>query len=222
MSNKKPAKNNPKNDERNIVGSDQVEIQDLEDQVFLIWQNNKGLILGGIGFVFAFFLGFQGLKAYQKSAEAKLLAGYQDAATDAAKKAWAEDEAGHPLSGFAEKELADAAFASGDFATAEAHYHAAAKDSASVVKDAATVGIAVSLLEQGKTADAKSVLETLANNSEAANQAEAQYRLALIAQSEGDTEAARTLIESISDEPQAQFWKARALSLEQELPKSDA
>ena len=220
MSNRKPKKSNPKNDERNIVEANQVEIQDLEDQLFLVWKNNKGLILGGIGFVFAFFLGFQGLKAYQKSAETSLATNYQAAATDEAKQAWAEEEAGHPLSGFAEKELADAAFANDDFASAETHYRAAAKSSKSVVSEAAMLGIAVSLLNQGKTDDAKSALESLANNPDAANQAEAQYRLALIAKNEGDADTARSLIEAINDE--AVFWKALAQSLEQGLPKSEA
>lgn len=211
---------NPESDERNIVGAEQVNVQDLEDQLYMIWEKNKGLILGGVGFVFAVFFGFQGMQYFEKSAVSGQQERYQAADTPSEKLAFAEDDSGEPLAGLAAKELADDAYAEGNFAQAEALYRDAATSTIAPLKDAATLGMAIAQQAQGNLSDAKTTLESLANSETAANAAEAQYRLALIAKEEGDLETARSLIEAIPDE--AQFWKARARSLEQELPSEDA
>ncbi|MDQ8181243.1 hypothetical protein [Pelagicoccus sp. SDUM812005] len=208
----------PKTDERNIVGPNQVEIQDLEDQVVMFWDKNKGIILGSVAFIFAAFLGYQGIKFMQHRAEENLKAGYQAAITSEAKAAWAADEAGKPLSGFAFKELGDEAYAAGDLAKAEGYYREAAKSAAAPVDQAATVALAVTLIDQDKLSEAKELLQSIANDSSALAQAEAQYRLAFLASQEGDAATARSFIEAISDE--SFFWKSRARSLEQSLPEA--
>lgn len=208
----------PKNDESKVDVPDQIEIQDLEDQAIMFWEKNKGVILGSIAFIFAAFLGFQGFKYLQYRADMNLQAGYQAADTSAAKAAWAEDEAGAPLSGFAFKELGDEAYEAGDLAKAEDYYRKASKSAAAPIDQAATIALAVTLIDQDKAGEAKSLLQPIASDVTALAQAEAQYRLASIASQEGDIETARTLIEAISDE--SFFWKSRARSIEQTLPEA--
>lgn len=215
----KTSKHSSKSDERNVVGADQVDIQDLENQLILLWEKNKGLILGGIAFVFAVFIGFQGFKFMQHKAEANLMAGYQEASeSDSSLETWAAENEGKALSGFAYKELGDSAYANGDLAKAADYYQKAADTAQSPVADAAKIALASTLFEQGKLSEAKSVLAPIASDPEALNQAEAQYRLAKIASAEGDTTGARDLISSIPDT--AFFWKSRAEALEATLPEA--
>lgn len=206
----------PKSDERNIVGPDQVDIQDIENQIILIWEQNKGLILGGIAFVFAAFIGFQGFKFLQHRAEVSLQEGYLEATTTEAKASWAQDEASSPLGGFAFKELGDEAYAAGEYSKAASHYEAAIASTLSPIKDAAQIGLAMALVQQGKRGEARSLLSTLADDPDSLNRGEAQYRLALIASEDGDTATARSYIESISE--QDFFWRSRAQTLERTLP----
>lgn len=208
----------PKNDERNTVGPNQIEIQDLEDQVIMFWEKNKSTIIGSVAFIFAAFLGFQGFKFLQHSAEENLKAGYQAADTSEAKAAWAEEEAGKPLSGFAFKELGDEAYGAGELAKAEDYYRKAAKSAAAPVDQAATIALAVTLIDLDKTSEAKTLLQPIADDVTALAQAEAQYRLAFIASQEDDVTTARALIDAISDE--SFYWKSRARSIEQKLPEA--
>ncbi|MDQ8204186.1 tetratricopeptide repeat protein [Pelagicoccus sp. SDUM812003] len=207
-----------KSDERNIVGPNQVEIQDIEDQVYMIWNDNKGLIIGGVVFIFAVFFGYQGLKVMQASAESSLKEGYQAADTSAQKAAWAEDEKGSALSGFAFKELGDEAYAQGDYSQAETYYREAVKSVETPVLEAANMALAMTLLAQSNTDEAKDILEIISSNPEALNRAEAQYRLAQIAADEGDAATAKALIAAIPES--SFFWKSRAQTLEAQLPEA--
>lgn len=210
---KKDKSNAPsRSDERNIVEDSHVDLEDLEHQLVIIWEQNRGMIIGGVVLVFAVFLGFQGMKYYQRSAEAKIQSGYQEAIEDTAKLAWADKESGHALSGFAYKELADAAMADGDSAEAEALYRKSIKSSEAAIKEAARMGLALSLLDQGENEEAKSVLREIADDANAISRAEAQFRLAQIATNEGDAETAKSYIDAIPVEDF--FWKSRASSLE--------
>lgn len=215
---KKAAKPASKADERNIVGSNQVEIQDIENQAILIWEKNKGTIIGGIAIVIAAFLGFEGFKFMQRNAEQSLMESYNAAASSDSLAQWAADNESKPLGGFAFKQLGDDAYAAGNLAAAENYYRKATASAVSPISDAAEIALAVTLTEQGKISDAKTLLSSIANNPEALNQAEAQYRLALIAKDEGDASQARSLVESIPDS--AFFWKNRGQALAALLPEA--
>lgn len=207
-----------KSDKRNIVGANQVDIQDLENEAIIFWEKYKGIIIGGVAFIFAAFLGFQGIKFMQARGEANLKEGYQAATTSEEKAAWAEAEAGSPLSGFAFKELGDEAFSAGEFSKAEGYYRKASESAAAPIDQAAKIALAATLIEQDKTSEAKTILQPIAEDVTALGQAEAQYRLAYVASKEGDAATARTLIDSISE--QSFFWKSRADSLEAKLPEA--
>ena len=218
MAKKNSKKTTPAKDERNIVGPDQVDIQDLEDSVYLFWEKNKGYVIAGVAFIFAVFLGYQGLKFLQARGEQKLQEGYAEASDSKAKEAWAASESGKPLAGFAFKELGDEAFAAGELEKAEEFYREAMEATEEPVKEAATIALAVTLIALDKGGEAKTLLQPIADNPAAFAQAEAQYRLAFLASQEGDATTARSYIESIND--QAFFWKSRAAAIEKKLPEA--
>lgn len=209
-----------KSDERNVVESSQVDIQDLEDQVILLWQKNRNLILGSVAALFIAFLGYNGYLYMQRQAEQKLQAGYLAATSDEARLAWAERESGSALAGFAFKELADKAYAAGDFAKAEGLYRKAAESAESVVKNAAEMGLAAALIELSKTDEAKKLLAKVADDSNNPARPEAQFRLAQIAHKEGNDEVARNYLESIGVD--GGIWQQRAMSLLAEIGSGEA
>ncbi len=208
----------PKSDERNIVGPDQVDLNDLENEVFMFWEKNKNLIIGGVVGLFVVFIAYQGWAYLQTQAEIKLQASYQAAATDEAKLAWAEAEAGSPLAGFAFKDLADKAHRAGDFAKAESLYRKAAASAKGAVQQAANMALAATLVELAKAPEAKAILQTIADDADNPARPEAQFRLGQIAKNEGDTAAARRHLESIPED--SFLWKQRADTLLQDLGES--
>lgn len=207
----KDKKASPKADERNVVDAGALDLQEVEHQIAIFWEKNRAFILGSVAAVFAIFLGFQGIKYLQAQSELKVQNAYAAATTSEAKLAFAEAEVGHPLAGFAFKELGDEAYQAGEFAKAENHYSNALKSAESVVKDAAAIALAMALSAQDKKTEAKNALEKIANKVDAVNRAEAQYRLAVLEAAEGNSARVQELAESISDD--ASFWKAQAANL---------
>jgi len=217
------SKKTPKNDERNVVAGEAGSI-DFDDRVAAIWEKNKTFIIGCIAAVFAIYIGYHAVGFIQRQAEASAKAGYQEADDPEAKLAWAEDESGHPLSGFAFKELADADYSDRDFAAAAERSAQAAAHSEGAIAQAALMGQAMSLLQQKKVETAKGILETLANDEDAANQVEALYRLAEMAYEANNYSEARDYISRIQDKSSQEtfYWTQKALTLQMQLPPEDA
>lgn len=208
----------PKSDERNIVGPDQIDINDLENEVFMFWQKNRNFILGGVASLFIIFLGYNGWAYLQSQAEIKLQASYQAATSDQAKLAWAESESSSPLAGFAFKDLGDKAFLSGDYAKAETLYRKAAASAKGAVQSAANMALGATLVELAKNAEAKAIFQKIADDANNPARAEAQFRLGQIANREGDKTAARAHLEAIAED--SPVWKQRADTLLQDLGES--
>lgn len=211
MANNDPKKAPPSSDERKLVDSGQIDIDDIEGQLALLWEKNRATILYGLLAGLAVFLAFHGYRYLRESANLRAQADYAASANEQAKLAFAEGASGRPLGGFAYKELADAAFAQGEFADAERYYRSAIETTRSAVREAARIGLAMSLSSQGKTADAKATLREIAEDPDAPSQAEALYRLAVIASEGGDAQAARELAGKIDEGDY--YWKSMAEAL---------
>lgn len=224
MAKSSSSKKTPKSDERNIVTSGSSGSFDLDDQIAVIWEQNKNFIFGSIAVIFVVFFAYHAVGYLAHRADESKKEGYQAAIDDTTKLAWATDESGHPLSGFAFKELADKAFQNGDFSAAANHYAEAADSANGVIAEAAKLGEAMALLQLGKIDQAKAALATLADNEEAANQVEALYRLAEIEYSENNYDAVRDYISRIQDEPsqEAFYWVQKALTLQTQLPQEES
>ena len=222
MAKSSSSKKTPKSDERNIVTSGSSGAIDLDDQIVVIWEQNKKFIFGSIAAVFVAFFAYHAFGYLAHRTEESKKEGYQAAINYAAKLAWANDESGHPLSGFAFKELADKAFEVGDFPTAADHYAKAADSANGVIAEAAKLGEAMALLKLGMINEAKAALTMLADNEEAANQVEALYRLAEIEYSVNNYDAVRYYISRIQNNSSQEtfYWVQKASTLQMQLPNA--
>lgn len=217
-------KSNPKSDERNIVDSAILSGADLEDQLSLIWEKNKKFIIYSVAGIFVLF-GIYHLSNYLvERGRIAVQEAYASADDSASKLAFAQEESGNPLSGFAYKELAAEAYEEGDYAKAAEYYANAASSTKGAIKEAAQMGQAMALLQNGQTSDARAILREIVSNENASNLAEARYRLAAIAVEEKDYEYARTLITDLqSSFTQENFyWIQKAMSLQSKLPPAPA
>jgi thioredoxin-like negative regulator of GroEL len=213
----------PKSDERNIVDSAIFSSGDLEDQLTLIWEKNKKLIIYSIAGIFAVFgayhlSGFmieQGRLAVQED--------YTSADDSASKLAFAQKESGHPLSGFAYKELAAEAYEEGDYAKAAEYFENASISAKGVIKEAAQMGHAMALIQTGQSDQAESIFKELVSNENAGNLAEARYRLATLAVENEDFEYARTLIADLQTNfsQETFYWIQKAMTLQSKLPTEE-
>lgn len=210
----------PKSDERNIV-SGGPDIEDLEGQLLMIWSKYGKQITASIIAVVLIFIGYQAFSAMARKAERSKQAAYSAVTDDTAKLAFAEKHSGHPLSGLAYKELADAAFAAAEYEKALDLYKSAYGSVESVLQEAAHIGQAMSLVELDQTDAAKAIFEEIAADSDALNQQEAQFRLAGLAVEAGDTATARALIEDIINSGKQTFWLQKALQLQAILPAAE-
>ncbi len=210
----------PKSDERNIVDAAASSGADLEDQLALIWEENKKFIIYCVAGIFAVFGIYHFSKFMVAQAEASLKEDYASADDSASKLVFAEKESGNPLGGFAYSELAGEAYENGDFQKAADYYSSAAKSAKGAIRDAALMGQAMSLMQSGRSGEAREILEDIASNEEAGNAAEARYRLAELAVADEDYEVARNLITEIQSNfsQETFYWIQKAMSLQSKLP----
>ena len=193
---------------------------DLEDQLALIWEENKKFIIYCVAGIFAVFGIYHFSKFMVAQAEASLKEDYASADDSASKLVFAEKESGNPLGGFAYSELAGEAYENGDFQKAADYYSSAAKSAKGAIRDAALMGQAMSLMQSGRSGEAREILEDIASNEEAGNAAEARYRLAELAVADEDYEVARNLITEIQSNfsQETFYWIQKAMSLQSKLP----
>jgi len=220
MANSSDKNPTPKSDERNLVAAAAASGADFEDQLALIWEKNQKFIIYSIVGIFVVF-GIYQLSLYM-SASTKIAVqeSYASAEDSASKLAFAEDEAGEPLSGFAFKQLGDEAYEAKEYGKAAGYYEKAASSAKDAIKDAALMGQAMALLQEGLSAKAQDILRTIASNDNAGNLAEARYRLATLAVEEENFAAARTYLEDLQANITQEnfYWLQKAMVLQSRIP----
>ncbi len=210
----------PKSDERNVVSAAIASGADIEDQLALIWEQNKKLIVYSVVGIFVVF-GIYHLSKFM-AAQGRLAVQEDYAAADdsASKLAFAQEESGNPLSGFAYRELAAEAYEAGEYDKAAEYFENATKSAQGAIKESAQMGHAMSLLQTGQTAEARSVLETIVADKDAGNIAEARYRLAALAVESEDFDQARSLVADLQSNftQETFYWIQKAMSLQSQIP----
>ncbi len=224
MANSSDKNSTPKSDERNLVAAAAASNADLEDQLAVLWENNKKFIIYSIVGIFAAFGIYQISLFMGKQAQLSLQEDYASADDSASKLAFAEAEAGKPLGGFAFKQLADEAYEAKEFGKAADYYERAAASAMEAIRDAALMGQAMSLLQDGRTADAEAALQTIVANESAGNLAEARFRLASLAVDSENYDAARTYIQDLQGNvtQESFYWLQKAMVLQSKLPAENA
>ncbi len=223
MAKRSKSNETPKSDTRNVVSAEGSESVDLEDQLASIWDQNKQLITYGIIGIFVIFAGYYVVKFLGERAEQSIQAGYVEAEGPEEKSEWAQGESGHPLSGFAYKQLADEAYKEQDFQKAADLYGKAVKSTKSAIQDAAQLGLAMSHLQNGEETEAKNAFSKIAKDEKATNRLEAWYQLASLAKQDGDFSTAREHIEQVQSNASQEnfYWLQKAMILQSELPPEE-
>lgn len=225
---KKSEKTPPsKPDERNLIETGATDIHEFEALLSLWWDKYKKHIIIAVAAVIGAFVIYYAVQFASRQARLSQQQAYLEAEGTEAKRSWAESHSEAPLAGYAFKELADKAYEEGNYSEAAELYRKAAAGAKSVVRDAALMGQAMSLLRSDGSGDAQAetLLLELANDPAAGNQAEALYQLAALAAKRENYQRAREHIETLQelDLNQANyFWVQKALALEVTFPPAPA
>jgi hypothetical protein len=202
-------------DAPNLVPADAAGLS-FEQTLHNFWKQYGRLVVAGCVVVLLAILG-QGVLDYMAAQkEAEVRRAYAAANTPEKLKAFAAAQSGHLLAGVASLQLADEAYAAGRGAEAVGLYESVAKLLADTpLAGRVKLGRAMALLQAGRTAEAETALQELADLATAsvAFRAEAAYHLATRAQTAGRTEQVRKLSDQIMQMDPSSPWAQRALLL---------
>lgn len=162
---------------------------------------------------------------YAASRERAIAADYAAAGDNAALRAFAEANPKAALSGAAYLRLADEAYVANKFSAAAGDYQkAAAALTGQLLGERARMGVAISQLQAGDTAAAKSSLEALANDTSYVRtlRGEAGYHLAVLAREAGQFAEATKWTDLVLSADTAGLWAQRAMQLRSSLPETAA
>jgi predicted negative regulator of RcsB-dependent stress response len=185
------------------------------------WQKNSHAISLLCLIVIIAILGKNAFDFYQTSRRQSIAADYAAASTPEKLKAFAASNRGNELGGVANLRLADDAYAASNYSLAVQLYQTAMeslKDEALLGR--ARLGIAVSKVQGGQSAEGETQLKALANEAKQLKpiRAEAYYHLALLATTAGKTDDATKYLDLLNTLEPAGFWAQRALALRSTLP----
>lgn len=199
-------------DERHLIDTEESEDISFEDRIHLYWMDNKAFISGCILVLALVIIGFNGMKIYVSYAEGKIQAAYAEATANDALEAFAKEYSGKPLGGLAALEVADAAYASEDYAKA-AEYYSMVSDSMEndILLGRARIGLAFATYYRGEAVKGLAQLRDIAadNKLPGAIRAEAAYHLAVDADVSGDASAFENYAEQVASSSGARQWQQR-------------
>jgi len=205
-------------DDRNLVEIDDAFAEaDLEDRMWLYWQQNKVGIIAAIVIAILGVVGVNTWKMMQADQKLAMQADYNAAIGDTEQlRSFGEANRSTLLGGLALLEAADDQYAAGEYtAAAELYSQSLEPLQESVVVYRARLGLAVSQIKSGQLDLGKNTLQSLldASSALASIRAEAAVELAQIELANGNRDAAKALLQRVEDLPYAEYWKARAKSL---------
>jgi predicted negative regulator of RcsB-dependent stress response len=185
------------------------------------WLKNSRAISVFCVIVIIAILGKNAFDFYQTSRRQANAAEYAAASTPEKLKAFAASHRGSELGGVANLRLADDSYAASNYSQAVQSYQTAVED----LKDEALLGrarlgIAVSKVQGGQSAEGETQLKALASEAKQLKpvRAEAYYHLALLAATAGKTDDATKYLDLLNTLEPAGFWAQRALALRSTLP----
>lgn len=209
-------------DDRNLVTVDENYLApSLEDRVMIFWDKHGRTVIALLVIIVLAIVGRWAFQLFAEARERAVAAEYAAAKDAAALQAFAAAQPTAPLAGAAHLRLADEAYSAGDFQAAQAAYDAAAKVLAGKpLGERARIGSAISKLQAGDTAAAKTALEALANDSSYARtfRGEAAFHLAVLARDAGQPAEAVKWTELVLSADPTGLWAQRALQLRSTLP----
>lgn len=213
-------------DDRNLVTIDENYLAPtFEDKLLIFWEKHGRTVITLVVVVAVALIARWGFNLFAEQRERAIAEEYAAAKDAAAMKAFAEAHPTAVLAGVAHLRLADEAYASGNFAAAQASYDSAAKALAGQpLGDRARIGSALSLFQAGNSTGGKAALEALANDLSFARtlRGEAAFHLALLARDAGQPAEAKKWVELVLSADPTGLWARRAMELRSGLPADPA
>ena len=188
----------------------------VSEDIYRFWKENGARILIYSALLVIAILGTQSWKYFSGAHEKSLREEFAQLSTSEEKEAFANDHKKHGLGGYAYMQLAKESL--------EAHEYEAALDcyaNAEIsLKDSEFIGIillgkATALIELGRKAEAKSVLNKIVDNTEYADgmRAEAMFKLIVIADSDQQEEQVEALTQKLEAMDETGIWAERLKSV---------
>ncbi len=199
-------------DERHLIDTEDSADVSFEDRIHMYWMENKVFISGCIAVLALAIIGFNGMRIYAAYAADKLQAAYAEAKADGTLEDFVQSNSSRGLGGLAAMEIADEAYADGDFSRAIEFYGVAVNALQNdVLLGRARVGEAFATYYNGDAEKALAQLRALAADSAMpdAIRAEAAYHLAINADVSGDAEAFERYASQVNTSATAGQWQQR-------------
>jgi len=195
----------------------------LEDRLKQAWERYANAIYVLCGLVIAGLIAKGGLDYLNAQKELEIEKEYAACTTTDAFKAFAAGHRSHPLGALVELKLADEAFITGKFAEAVTNYEKAVGDlPAGPFQSRAKLGLAMSEVRSGRSADAEAGLRKVLNDAAEykAVRCEAGYDLAEIAVAAGRPNEVQNLATQLMQIDPTSPFAERAFALRSELGPS--
>lgn len=195
---------------------------DMEDRVFLLWKDYRKLIIAVVVVFFGLLIGYQSVGYLDERGEAGVREAFRSVTDAESRLAFAQEHAGHPLSGLAYLELASEEYESGDFADAAAHYEAAIEPlGESPLSGRAKLGYAVTVIRSEDVDSGEQLLRSIVEDGSQLDgtRAEAAYHLAILYWSRGDFAEVKKHLEQIEELERPGFWMTKAEGLRTTIPE---
>jgi hypothetical protein len=204
-------------DDRNLVAVDEnYAALTFEDRLRIYWQKNSRTVVAFIVIVLLAVLAKGAWDYLAAQKELEIERAYAAAGTPDQLKAFAAAHAGHVLTGVAQLRLADGAYASGKSADAISNYEAAiAALKSGPLASRARLGLAMSKIQSGKTADGEAALKQLASDATEAKgtRVEAAYQLASLASVAGKADDLKKYSDQVMQLDPNSGWMQRVMIL---------
>ena len=199
-------------DERNLIDAEESVELSIEDKISIYWMENKGFIITCFIVLAGLLVGINGVKMYGAGAKAKLQDAYSEAKAFDSLAAFAKDNSGKVLGGFAALIVADEAYDAEDFARA-AEFYALAESALgeNILAGRAAIGVAFAAFNNDAEADGIAKLNQISADASFADavRAEAVYHLAVDAYTSGNTAAFDSFVAQLATTDEAGQWQNR-------------
>jgi tetratricopeptide (TPR) repeat protein len=192
----------------------------FEHRLHAFWQNNSKNVYVVCLVVLIAIIAKGGYATYRGWQDEKIGNEYAAASNSEKLKAFATANAGHSLAGVAWLRLADEAYAAGKYTDAAQNYQSAAALKDGPLVGRARLGLAISKLQGGQTAEAETLLRQIAGDAKQMKgvRAEAAYQLASTASVAGRTDEALKYLDQVTSIEPTGTWAQRAMMLRITLP----
>lgn len=215
----------PEQDDRNLVNIDQAfQEADVEDKVWLFWQRNKAVLIGGSILALIGVLAVQGYSFYQGQAEVALQNDYLEANKENTLETFGQANANKPLGAFALLESADKLYLNKEYSKAADLYGQAASGlTGTPFSGRAQLGEGIALIKDGKSEAGAAKLKLLTSDTSTLDslRGEAAFNLALLALENGQVAEAKSMLDIIDTLPADSVWPQRAQALINNTPELD-